>query len=144
MRARFSESIEDYLKTIYALEEAQIPATTVTLAEWLGLKPPSITGMVKRLAARRLLHHRPYYGVTLTAAGRRRARAVIRRHRLIELFLVDVLRLPTDQVHQEAERWEHVVSAAAIERIDIVLGRPSHDPHGKPIPVAGTAVGKKR
>ncbi len=144
MTAQFSESIEDYLKTIYALEEEQISAATVTLAERLGVKPPSITGMVKRLAERRLLRHRPYYGVTLTAAGKRRARAIIRRHRLIELFLVEILHLPTDLVHQEAERWEHVVSPEAIERIDIVLGRPSHDPHGKPIPAAGAAVEKKR
>ena len=144
MTAQFSESIENYLKTIYALEEAQIPATTVTLAEWLRVKPPSITGMVKRLAERRLLRHRPYHGVTLTAAGKRRARAIICRHRLIELFLMEVLHLPADQVHQEAERWEHVVSAQAIERIDIVLGRPKHDPHGKPIPAARVVVGKGR
>jgi DtxR family Mn-dependent transcriptional regulator len=131
-----SESIENYLKTIYSLEEAQIPATTVTLAEWLGVKPPSITGMIKRLAERKLLRHRPYHGVALTAAGRRRARAIMRRHRLIELFLVRVLRFAPNEVHEEAERWEHVVSAAALERIDIALGRPSHDPHGKPIPAA--------
>jgi len=140
MKDRLSESIENYLKTIYTLEEAQIPATTVTLAECLGVKPPSITGMIKRLATRQLLQHRPYHGVVLTATGKHRARAILRRHRLIELFLVEVLKFRPDEVHEEAERWEHVVSATALERIDSALGRPTHDPHGKPIPAASRGV----
>lgn len=141
-----SPAEEDYLKAILALETAGEAITTSTLAGRLGLKPASVTGMLQRLAGRRLVAYRPYQAVRLTARGRATALATLRRHRLIELFLVRVLDLPWDRVHEEAERWEHVVSDDVIERMDQVLGRPQRDPHGAPIPQAGgdvaTAAGR--
>ncbi len=125
---------EDYLKTMLDLEESGDPVTTTSLAGRLGIRPASVTGMLQRLAERRLITYRPYQAVRLTPKGRAAALATLRRHRLIELFLVRILGLPWDQVHAEAERWEHVVSEPVIEKMDEVLGRPTRDPHGAPIP----------
>jgi len=130
-----TESVENYLGAILRLEEAGIgSASTSELAERLQVARPSVTGMLKRLAADGLVSHRRYRGVRLTRTGRREARRVIRRHRLVETFLVTVLGMPADRVHQEAHRLEHAVSDEVIDRLDLWLGRPAEDPHGQPIP----------
>lgn len=129
-----SQSIEDYLKTIYELEEIAGKATTKELAGRLGCSQPAVSEMIKQLAQKELVSYKPYRGVMLTSAGRQIALRQIRRHRLVETLLVDVLGMPWDQVHDEAERWEHVISDALEARIDAVLGHPATDPHGAPIP----------
>jgi len=125
---------EDYLKEVLKLELAGEAPTTGALAERIGVRPASVTGMLQRLAKRRLVLYQPYRTVELTDEGRHTAVATLRRHRLIELFLVNVLGFSWDRVHAEAERWEHAVSEDAVERMDELLGRPSRDPHGAPIP----------
>lgn len=127
---------EDYLKAIYHLSEAGTPATTTGIADALALTAPSVSGMVKRLADAGLLEHLPYKGVTLTEAGRQAALQMLRRHRLIETFLVSFLGYRWDTVHDEAERLEHAVSDDLVERMALALGNPSVDPHGDPIPTA--------
>jgi DtxR family Mn-dependent transcriptional regulator len=130
-----STAVQDYLKAIYELEHREDGrASTTQLAERLGVAPASATTMVKKLAALGLLEHEPYHGVVLTETGRSAALEVIRHHRLIERFLVDVLDVPWDEVHEEAERWEHVLSEEMEGRIDAALGFPRSDPHGSPIP----------
>ena len=104
------------------------------LASALGVVPGTATTMVKALAESGLVHYEPYMGVRLTAAGEKLAALVLRRHRLIEQFLVQVLGMNWSEVHDEAERLEHAVSERLIDRIDDMLGRPSVDPHGDPIP----------
>ncbi len=131
-----SETSEDYLKAIYDLAE-EGAATTSRLAERLGVAPATVTSMLKRLADQGWVDYRPYRGVTLTPAGREEALRLLRSHRLAETFLVEVLGLPWDQVHAEAHRWEHVISAAVLERLDALLGHPAYDPHGDPIPSSG-------
>lgn len=131
-----SRSVEDYLKTIYQLTEHGESATTNGIAEALAVAAPSVTGMVKRLAEAGLLAHLPYKGVTLTDDGRRGALRMLRRHRLIEAYLVRSLGYTWDNVHDEAERLEHAVSEDLIERISRALGNPQFDPHGDPIPSA--------
>ena len=128
------KSIEDYLKNIYELQEHFERVTTNQLAEKMGITPASATGMIKKLAAMNLVKYRPYQGVELTDAGRLMALEVIRHHRLIELFLAKALGVPWDRVHDEAEKWEHVLSEDIEERIDRFLGSPRWDPHGAPIP----------
>jgi DtxR family Mn-dependent transcriptional regulator len=130
-------AIEDYLKAIYALQEAGGPVHTGALGEQLGgLKPGSVTGMLKRLSESGLISHTPYYGVQLTAQGTRVALAVLRHHRLLELYLVEALGYGWDEVHEEAERLEHHISAKLAARIAAKLGNPASDPHGDPIPTA--------
>jgi len=129
-----TRSVEDYLKAIFHLTEAGAPATTNDIAHQLDLAPASVTGMVKRLSGQRLLEHEPYKGVQLTAAGRRAALRMVRRHRILESYLVAFLGYTWDTVHEEAERLEHSVSDALIERMALALGNPSVDPHGDPIP----------
>lgn len=126
---------EDYLKAIYTLGRGE-PVGTSVLAEALGVAPASATSMTKKLAEARLVDRLPYHGVTLTPAGRRVAIELIRHHRLIELFLHEALGIPWDRVHDEAERWEHVISEEVEARMDEVLGYPTRDPHGAPIPTA--------
>ena len=133
-----SESVENYLKTILDLETAGGRAGTGDLARRLDVAPASVTGMLKRLSSRGLIRYRPYRGANLEEAGRRAALNVVRRHRLIETFLVDVMGVPAGDVHDEAERWEHVVSDRMAERMDELLGRPAVDPHGAVIPRADT------
>ncbi len=134
-----SRSIEDYIKTIYRLEADAERATTQRIAQQLGVRMASVTGMIKHLAAEGYLRHKPYYGVKLTDKGRRIALTMIRRHRLIELFLHQTLGLEWDAVHDDAEILEHAVSDRLIERIHAFLGQPEFDPHGAPIPrVDGT------
>ena len=135
-----SSTVENYLKAIYQGQSALpadarlVPMGQVAAA--LNVTPGTATTMVKALAESGLAEYEPYSGVRLTAAGEKLAALVLRRHRLVELFLVQVLGMSWDEVHDEAEQLEHVVSERLIERIDEMLGRPTHDPHGDPIPTA--------
>jgi DtxR family Mn-dependent transcriptional regulator len=133
-----SQTVENYLKAIYVAQgSSDDPATLVPmgqLANALGVVPGTATTMVKTLADSGLVRYEPYMGVRLTAAGEKLAAMVLRRHRLIEQFLVQVLGMNWSEVHEEAERLEHAVSERLIDRIDDMLGRPAVDPHGDPIP----------
>lgn len=135
-----SSTVENYIKAIYQGQSALpaearlVPMGQVAAA--LGVTPGTATTMVKTLAESGLADYEPYSGVRLTPAGERLAGLVLRRHRLVELFLVQVLGMSWDEVHDDAEQLEHVVSDRLIERIDQMLGRPTHDPHGDPIPTA--------
>jgi len=129
-----SPAVEDYLKAIYQLSETGAAVGTSALADRLGVTAGSVTGMLKRLAEQGWVEHVPYYGSRLTEAGSERAVGMIRRHRILELFLVEVLGFGWDEVHEEAERLEHAASNRMIERMSEVLGRPELDPHGAPIP----------
>lgn len=142
MPASQSPAIEDYLKTVYAHTEWQPdPITPSGLAAALGVAPSSVTEMVKKMAAQGLVQHVPYGAIRLTDAGRTRALAVVRRHRLIETWLVREMGYAWDEVHDEAEVLEHAVSDRLLEAIDARLGRPVRDPHGDAIPAAdGTLV----
>ncbi|MDI9891437.1 metal-dependent transcriptional regulator [Microbacterium sp. IEGM 1404] len=132
---------DDYLKAIYHHTEWQDdPITPSQLAAVLSLAPSSVTEMVKKLAAQGLVSHRPYGPVSLTPAGARRAASVIRRHRLIETWLVREFHYSWDEVHDEAEVLEHSLSDRLLEGIDERLGRPRFDPHGDAIPDATGAV----
>ena len=131
-----SDSIQDYLKSIYKLQTAEGPVTIGALAKDQGVSPASASAMVKKLAALDLLEHEPYRGARLTESGERVAVEVIRHHRLIELYLAETLGLHVDDVHEEADRLEHVISEELEARIDRALGYPTHDPHGDPIPDA--------
>src|SRR6185437_7375715 len=133
-----SSTVENYLKTIYLGTSAQRGEPRLMpmgqLASAVGVTPGTATTMVKTLAESGLVNYEPYAGVALTRAGRRLAALVLRRHRLVELFLVRVMGLRWDEVHEEAELLEHVVSDRLIDRMDEMLGRPEADPHGDPIP----------
>jgi DtxR family Mn-dependent transcriptional regulator len=131
-----SESIQDYLKSLYKLEQAEGDVTIGALAKDLGVSPASASSMVKKLAALDLLTHEPYRGAHLTQAGEKVAVEVIRHHRLLELYLAETLGVHVDDVHAEADRLEHVISEELEARIDRALGFPTHDPHGDPIPDA--------
>lgn len=131
-----SRSAEDYLKAIYQLTERADDATTTDIAQRLGLTPPSVSGMIKRMAETGLLIHEPYRGVRLTPQGRRAALAVMRRHRMLETYLITKLGYDWSNVHEEAERLEHAVSDSLVERMAFALGFPEYDPHGAPIPTA--------
>ena len=136
----FTRSVEDYLKAIYRLSGEDRPASTSDIAQRLELSPASVSGMIKRLSEQGLLEHAPYRGVRLTADGRRVALRVVRRHRLIESYLVRFLQYDWDTVHDEAERLEHAVSDALVERLAAALGHPAFDPHGDPIPAADGTI----
>src|SRR5215203_3693768 len=133
-KERFSAAIEDYLKAIYTLGRTQAQVTTSSLADHLGFKPASVTGMLKTMADLRLVAYTPYHGVELTMAGEQIALEVVRHHRLIELYLVEALGYGWDEVHDEAERLEHHISEKLEARIAAHLGEPAFDPHGDPIP----------
>ena len=135
-----TRSVEDYLKAIYQLSPEGRPASTSDIANLLALSPPSVTGMVKRLSEQGLLEHIPYRGVQLTDQGRHAALRMVRRHRLIEAYLVEFLGYSWDTVHEEAERLEHAVSDTLVERMAGALGHPSVDPHGDPIPSADGSI----
>lgn len=131
-----SESIQDYLKAIYELAQDGNPTSTNQISERLNVAPASVTGMLKRLAKMDppLVEYQKHYGVYLTEAGRQISLQIIRKHRLIELFLVKILGYTWDEVHEEAERLEHAVSFRFGERLARLLGEPDFDPHGDPIP----------
>lgn len=137
-----SLTIENYVKTIYLLatEGKAEAVATGQIAAALGVLPGTVTSMLKTLDDSNLATYTPYEGVRLTAAGRGLALRVLRRHRLIELFLTRTLNLSWDEVHEEAENMEHAVSDWLVDRIDEYLGRPSSDPHGDPIPKADGTV----
>jgi len=135
-KAALTDSIQDYLKGIYKLS-AEGGVTSVTaLARQQGVSPASASAMVKKLAALELADHQPYGGVVLTRSGEQVALEIIRHHRLLELYLAETLGVHVDDVHDEADRLEHVISEELEARIDRALGFPTHDPHGDPIPDA--------
>jgi len=133
-----SETVENFLKAVYTLQQRDMTdrVSTNTLSEMLNIKAPSVTDMAQRLVTAGLVDYRKYRGVVLTAAGLEIALRVIRRHRLIELYLVRELGYELHQVHDEAERLEHAVSARFVDAIERKLGNPHFDPHGDPIPTA--------
>jgi DtxR family Mn-dependent transcriptional regulator len=135
-----SRSIEDYLKGVYELGGESAPVQTSAIAELLEVSPASVSGMLKRLAEAGLLEHERYQGVVLTDEGRRTAVRVVRRHRVLESYLVTMLGYDWDSVHEEAERLEHAVSDRLIERMAQALGNPAYDPHGAPIPTSAGDV----
>ena len=137
-------AVEDYLKAIYKLSHEAAAASTSSIAGRLGVAAPSVTGMLKRLSEQGLVEHVPYYGARLTEDGTEAAVRTIRRHRVLELFLVEVLGYTWDRVHDEAERLEHAVSDELIERMAQVLGEPELDPHGDPIPSASGRMNERR
>lgn len=136
----YTPTVEDYLKTIWTLQQSEVPVSTSRIAERLGVSAASVTAMVKRLAEGNLLRHEPYYGVHLTPAGELGGLRVIRRHRILELFLAEVLGYEWDRVHHEAERLEHAASDELIEHLARLLDHPKRDPHGSAIPTADGEV----
>ncbi len=133
-RPPLSRSVEDYLKAIYRLSLKTSPVATSDIAQALELSAPSVSGMVRRLSEQGLLEHVPYKGVELTDLGRQAALGMLRRHRILETYLVEKLGFTWDSVHPEAERLEHAASESLIERMALTLGNPAFDPHGDPIP----------
>jgi DtxR family transcriptional regulator, Mn-dependent transcriptional regulator len=138
MEQTLTISIQDYLKSIYELTENGESASTNALAKKLSISPPSVTGMVKKLASAKpaLVEYQKHQGVTLTKEGRKAALEVIRHHRLLEAWLVQTLGYSWDEVHEEAERLEHVISEDFERRIAAAMGHPARDPHGELIPTA--------
>jgi len=130
----FTTSEENYLKAIFHLQEKEGTVTTNVLAERLQTKPASVTDMMKKLNAKKLLHYKPYYGFSLSTEGKKIALSIIRRHRLWEYFLSEKLKFDWNEVHLLAEELEHVSSRQLIDRLDKYLGFPQFDPHGDPIP----------
>ena len=142
-----SQTVENYLKTIFLAQASRAADDLVPmgqLASSLGVVPGTATTMVKTLSESGLVHYEPYMGVRLTSAGEKLASMVLRRHRLVELFLVKVLGMSWAEVHDDAERLEHAVSDRLIDRIDEMLGRPAFDPHGDPIPDAHGAIATRQ
>jgi len=136
-----SSSIEDYVKVIYSFTEWQDkPITSSQLAQRLGVANSSVSEMVRKLKDQGLVDHKPYSAITLTRDGVRLALSMVRRHRLIETYLVQQLGYSWDEVHDEAEQLEHAVSDTFIERMAAKLGNPLRDPHGDPIPGADGTV----
>ncbi len=135
-RIQTSESVENFLKAIYSLQQENERVSTNTLSEHLNITAPSVTDMAKRLNDAGLVDYLKHHGVVLTPDGEKIALHVLRRHRLIELFLVNELGYALPEVHQEAEALEHAVSNRFIEAIAQKLGDPDFDPHGDPIPTA--------
>jgi DtxR family transcriptional regulator, Mn-dependent transcriptional regulator len=131
-----SSTVENYLKAFLKLEDMKEKASTSTVARHLSVADASVTDMLRKLQKNGLLEYKPYYGATLTTEGRTLALRILRRHRLIELFLHQVMGYGWEQVHDEAEKLEHVVSDLFVERIDAYLGYPKKDPHGEAIPDA--------
>ncbi|MBA3531009.1 MAG: metal-dependent transcriptional regulator [Ardenticatenales bacterium] len=126
--------MQDYLKAIYLLQQQEENVSTSMLAEHKGVSAASVTGMLKKLSQLELVEYEPYRGVRLTATGERAALETLRHHRLLELFLTEKMGFQWDEVHAEADRLEHHISEALEDRIFEMLGRPTHDPHGDPIP----------
>ncbi|MCA9972842.1 MAG: metal-dependent transcriptional regulator [Anaerolineales bacterium] len=135
------QAIEDYLKTIYMLAEEDSPVSTSRIADARQVRPASVTSMLQRLARLNLVDYEKHYGVTLTVSGTKVALEVIRHHRLLELYLMEALGFSWDEVHEQADILEHVISEKLEERIASFLGHPTVDPHGDPIPARdGTMV----
>jgi DtxR family Mn-dependent transcriptional regulator len=138
MEQTITMSIQDYLKNIYELTENGESASTNALARKMNVRAPSVTGMVQKMASSKpaLVEYQKHQGVTLTREGKRAALEVIRHHRLLEAWLVQTLGYSWDEVHEEAERLEHVISEDFERRIATAMGHPTRDPHGEPIPTA--------
>ncbi len=139
-----SRSVDDYLKTLYKLESGAEAVSTTALARDMKVTAASATGMIQRLARDKLVEYRRYYGVRLSPEGRRIALRVIRNHRIIEMYLAEELGLSWENVHEEAERWEHVVSTDVVERMAERFVNPERDPHGQPIPGSDGQVPDRR
>jgi DtxR family Mn-dependent transcriptional regulator len=131
---QLSRSQQDYLKALYVLGPGGEGVSTSQLATRLGVSAPSVTNMLGRLAGERLVSHAPHAGARLTARGRKQALEMVRRHRILETFLVRVLGLDWSEVHEDAEVLEHHISDRVLEAIDRLVGHPEEDPHGHPIP----------
>lgn len=132
-----TRAMEDYLKALFELGERDVKPRDLAAA--VGVSPASVTGMLGKLATLKLVDYRKYHGASLTAAGRAAALETLRHHRLLETYLAQALGYAWHEVHDEAERLEHAISSDFAERVDALLGRPTHDPHGDPIPrVDGT------
>lgn len=144
MKQKLTISIQDYLKVIYELTESGESATTNALAQKMKVSAPSVTGMIQKLASSKpaLVEYQKHQGVTLTREGRRAALEVIRHHRLLEAWLVQTLGYTWDEVHEEAERLEHVISEDFERRIAAAMGHPTRDPHGELIPTAELVMPK--
>ena len=140
MSEQLTRSVEDYLKSVFHLTNQGGFATTSGIAGMLEVAPPSVSGMMKRLSETGLIEHVPYRGVQLTPQGRRAALQMIRRHRILEVYLTSKLGYDWGDVHVEAERLEHAVSDKLIERMADALGEPRYDPHGAPIPTASGEI----
>ncbi|WP_062313538.1 metal-dependent transcriptional regulator [Demequina rhizosphaerae] len=139
--AELTPTAQDYVKVVWsATEWSDAPVTTKRLAERLGVSAPTVSENVRKLVAAGLIDHRPYGAITLTPEGERRALEMVRRHRLIETFLVTQLGYGWDEVHDEAEVLEHACSSRMIDAIDTALGHPTRDPHGDPIPSASGRI----
>lgn len=136
MKQKLTISIQDYLKVIYELTESGASASTNALAQKMKVSAPSVTGMIQKLASSKpaLVEYQKHQGVTLTREGRKAALEVIRHHRLLEAWLVQTLGYSWDEVHEEAERLEHVISEDFERRISAAMGHPMRDPHGELIP----------
>ena len=134
MHSNFSATEENYIKAIYHLQQTDENVTTNELADELQTKAASVTDMLKKLHAKKLLHYEPYQGVRLSNEGKKLALSIIRRHRLWEFFLVDKLQFGWDEVHAVAEELEHVSNNKLIDQLDVFLNHPRFDPHGDPIP----------
>ncbi len=134
MEPNFSISEENYIKSVYHLQQQEGTVSTNALAQHLKTAPASITDMLKKLHAKRIVHYKPYKGFTLSKEGIRVALNVIRKHRLWEFFLVDTLRFSWEEVHEVAEQLEHINSIKLIDKLDAFLNYPRFDPHGDPIP----------
>ncbi|MCP5101038.1 MAG: metal-dependent transcriptional regulator [Chloroflexi bacterium] len=128
------QAIEDYLKTIFNLSQKESPVSTSRISEARDVKPASATSMIQRLAKLNLVNYEKHYGVTLTESGRKLALEVIRHHRLLELYLMQALGFSWDEVHEQADVLEHVISEKLEDRIAAALNHPEFDPHGDPIP----------
>jgi DtxR family transcriptional regulator, Mn-dependent transcriptional regulator len=144
MSKALTRQAEDYLKVIYEIEQGGAPAATTDIADQLGIAAASVSGMLQRLARLGLVKVERYRGARITASGRQIALQLLRRHRIIESFLVTKLGYGWDDVHEEAERLEHAASAELIERMADALGNPTADPHGAPIPTAAGRVDERR
>ncbi len=129
-----TQAVQDYLKIIFKLANNGKAVSTNAIAEKLQISQASVTGMIKKLSDLKLTTHRPYYGVELTQTGRKIALEIIRHHRLLELYLAEALGYSWDQVHDEAEKLEHVISEEFEDKMAKILGNPKADPHGAPIP----------
>lgn len=131
---QISDATEDYLKAVLELTEDGVPAATGDIARLLGITAQSVTGMLAKMRDGGLVHYEPYRGATLTQKGNLHALRLVRRHRLLETFMIEKLGYTWDEVHVEAERIEHALSDVFTDRLAAFLGHPSRDPHGDPIP----------
>ena len=140
---RISQALEDYLKVIYVLEADGEKATTTAIAQALDVSNASVTNMLKKLAGMNLIVHESYKGAELSPAGKKVALEILRHHRLLELYLKEVMGYSWDEVHDEAEKLEHHISEQFEDRIAELLNHPTHDPHGDPIPTKDGVMPEK-